>query len=131
MALEDDDHSVRQLGDFVLFVRDDHDAEAAFRQVPEQRIELFLGTHVDATRRTEGDDDFRVSAQCPREDDLLLIAAAQLADRLFERRRDDIGLTGQFADMIRFLAPVDEPQRTDSTSSPPIVTFSRTPSMPT
>ena len=51
--------------------------------------DLGVRAHVDAARRLVEDQEFRLRRQPARQNDLLLVAAGKLADRLARIRRDD------------------------------------------
>src|SRR3712207_8089502 len=69
--------------------RDHEDRHTLGRQVGDELVDLGLGADVDAARRLVQDQDARVEHQAAREQRLLLVAAAQVADRLVQGRRLD------------------------------------------
>lgn len=107
---EDDDNTVGELTDFVLFIRDDDDTQALTRQIAKQGVKLFLCAHVHATGRAESHDHIGALTKRAGENDLLLVAAAKLADRLFQRRRYNVGLARKSADMLSLFSAIDEPK---------------------
>ena len=77
-------------GDEFLKLRggDEH-GEALGGEAADQRHDLGMGADVDAARRLVQDEHARVGDQRPRQHRLLLVAARELADRLFRVRRGD------------------------------------------
>ena len=67
---------LRQLGG------DHQDRHALLGEAAHQRVDLGLGADVDAAGRLVHDQDLRVGLQPLAEDDLLLVAAGELADHL-------------------------------------------------
>ena len=63
---------------------------AVLGQVQDQALDLGLGADVDAAGRLVEDEDLRVRRQPAREDDLLLVAAAQVLTGWSARRRRDL-----------------------------------------
>ena len=110
-AFKDDDDPVGQLFDFVFFVGYDDHTQALARQLAQEAVKLLLGADIDAACRAQGDNHFGVAAQGAGKHHLLLIAAAQVRDRLLQRRGDDVGLPGQPGHVGVLQGVPDEAQR--------------------
>ena len=65
---------------------DDDDALALRRQLPEQRVDFVLGADVDAARRLVEDQHLGLAEEPLGEDDLLLVAAGEIAHPLVDGR---------------------------------------------
>ncbi len=69
--------------------RDHQDRQALGGQLAHQSVDLGLGADVDALRRLVEDQQARARGQPPRQRDLLLVAAREVADRGVEVGRLD------------------------------------------
>ena len=75
----------------LLELRRDEDARLALLgQVEDEALDLRLGADVDAARRLVEDQHLRVRRQPASQDDLLLVAAAQVPDELIRVGRGDL-----------------------------------------
>src|SRR5919204_51200 len=70
--------------------RDQHNAHAGVGQAAHQLVDLRLGAHVDAARGLVDDQQARLPCQPHRQQDLLLVAAAQGADARSRAGRADV-----------------------------------------
>ena len=72
-------------------LRRDHDDPATFRgQRLDQVVDLGLGADVDAARRLVEEQDLRARHDPAADDRLLLVAAAEVADRPVDRERPEV-----------------------------------------
>ena len=88
-APEHDQHAVAQGRQLVDLGRDQHDPDAVGRDRADQLADLGLRAHIDADGRLVHDEDARLGAQPLGEQDLLLVAAAERADRRLRPGRTD------------------------------------------
>src|SRR5687767_50783 len=89
VAVAKDDDARAPL-DELLELRGDHeDAEPRGGELVDERLDLSLRADVDAARRLVEDEERRPRAEPPREEDLLLVSAGELADALVGARRLD------------------------------------------
>ena len=84
LALADDDHPIAHTDQLRQFGRDDDDADAVARQIPQDGVDLGLGSDIDAARRLVQEDHLRVDRQQLGEGDLLLVAPGQRRDVLVQ-----------------------------------------------
>ena len=84
------DDPVAGAQDLLELGRDEHARLAVLGQREDEPLDLGLGADVDAARGLVEDQDLRVRRQPAGEDDLLLVAAAQVADQLVGVRRRDL-----------------------------------------
>ena len=88
-AVAQHEYAVRALDDLLQFRGDHQHAEPEIGEFADEFLDLRLGADIDAARRLVEDEQLRVGAEPAREQNLLLIAAAQLADLLLRPRRLD------------------------------------------
>ena len=81
--------AVRQAYQFSHLGRDQEDRHAVGGKALDEAVDLGLGADVDAAGRLVQDQDLRLAGDPAGEDNLLLVAARQLADRLLQRWRLD------------------------------------------
>ena len=99
-----DQNPVRQQQQFRHFRTHDHDAQPVRRQLEYELIDLLLRPHVDSAGRLVEQQDPRRGRQPFADDDLLLVAARQGRDDLFDvvaahgQPFDHVGGEGRFAD---------------------------------
>jgi hypothetical protein len=87
----------------------DHDHRLPLlRQVVEDAVDLLLRADVDAAGRLVEDEDVAVLQQPLGDDDLLLIAAREVLDRLARRRRPDAQPADELLRLGAHLARLDE-----------------------
>ena len=73
-----DQHAVGEADQLRHLRGDQHDGDAARRQLVDQPVDLGLGADVDAARRLVEDEQHRLPRQPARQHHLLLVAAGQL-----------------------------------------------------
>ena len=88
-AVTQDDDPVRALHDLLELGGDQDDRQPRFGQIADQALDLGLGADVDAARWIVEEQHPWLEAQDAGEQDLLLVAAGQLADPLVGTRRLD------------------------------------------
>ena len=88
-AIAQDDDPVGALDDLLELGRDQHDRQPRLGQLADQALDLGLGADVDAAGRIVEQQHPWLEAQDAGEQDLLLVAAGQLADPLIGARRLD------------------------------------------
>src|SRR3984957_2579506 len=106
-------NAIRHRQNFRQLRRNDDDRDAGLRHVDEEIVDLHLGADVDAARRFVDNQDFWPERQPARQHDLLLIAARELARRLFRARHADRQELAELVDQYVLLALVDEPAAAD------------------
>ena len=107
-AVADDGETAAEREQLVELRRDDDDRDAVGRELAQQRVDFLLGADIDAARRLVADEHFRLRQDGAREDDLLLVAAAQARDRRAERRGDQAQLAQDLAGGALFAAARDD-----------------------
>src|ERR1700738_5405716 len=86
-AVQQYEHPVAQGGNLVQVSRTDHDSAAALRSGQDLVMQLRLGRNIDALRGLIQQKDGGTAAQRLRDEDLLLIAAAERGQGTIEDRR--------------------------------------------
>jgi len=89
-AFTHDHDSVCQAQNLGQFRRNDNDRLAFVYQFADQLVDFAFGADIDATRWLIENQDVRIADQPFGDDDLLLVAAGQIADQLADRRCPDI-----------------------------------------
>jgi len=110
-TLPHDEHAVGQPDDFGQFGRDDDDGFAFGGQLLDQAVNLCLGAYVDSPGRLIEEEDLRTRRDPAGDDRLLLVAAAEQADRPVELKRTQVDARqNRRGDTPEFPAP-DDPTR--------------------
>ena len=89
-SLSHDEHAVGQPDDLGQLGRDDDDGFAFGRQLLDQTVNLRLGSDVDSAGRLVEEEDLRARRDPAGDDRLLLVAAAEQADRPVDLKRTQI-----------------------------------------
>src|SRR3954470_10029921 len=82
-------HAVRHANDLFQFRRDEQDRHPVAPKLADQPLDFGLGADVNAARRLVKDHELRLQREPTGEHGLLLIAAAELRDRLLSVWRGD------------------------------------------
>ena len=88
-AIAQDDDPVGALDDLLQLRGDEHDRQPRLGEIADQALDLGLRADVDAAGRIVEQQHPRLEAQDARQQDLLLVAAGELADPLVGARRLD------------------------------------------
>ena len=107
-AAEEHENAVGEADEFGKIGGDDQHAGAGVRQRADLAVDVGLGGDVDPDGRLIEDDDLRFPDQPFRQRDLLLVAAAERADRGFDPRRERIEPGDRVADDPALLAAIEE-----------------------
>ena len=109
-----DDDAVAHADEFGQLRRDHDDRLSLFDELLQQSIDFRFGAHVDAARRLVDDQDLGIGIEPLGEDNLLLIAPAEVDRLLVDMWRGDVKsahiVIGDFA----FAPQVELPDATDS-----------------
>ncbi len=105
-AVVEDEHAIAAADQFVVIRRVEQDRRARFGEVPQQLVEFLLGADVDAACRIVEQNDPRPAHQPLGDDDLLLVAARERADRNVETGRLDGQQLHHLVDQPLFLFPL-------------------------
>ena len=80
-AVIEHEHAVAAADQLVVVGRIEEDRRARIGELAQELVHLLLGADVDAARRIVEEDDARAAHQPFGDDDLLLVAAGERADR--------------------------------------------------
>src|SRR5271165_2601131 len=112
-ALREHDDAVGDGDQLRQFGRDEEDASAFRGQSPQEIVDFRLGADVDAARRLVAEEDLRTAEEPLGDDDLLLVAAGEVAHDLVDRRRLDAELFDQFRRRAAFGVALQNPVARD------------------
>src|ERR687890_912580 len=99
-ALPQRDHAIAALGDLIQLRRDEDDAQSLRREIVHDRLYLRFRSHVDTAGRLVQYEHLGVHAQPAGQQDLLLVAAGELPDRLVWARSLDTEALHEFLDQL-------------------------------
>ena len=107
------EHAVRAFDDLFEFGGDHQNAETLIGELLDQRLDFNLGADVDAARRLVEDEQLGAGAKPTREQDLLLVAAGQIARFLLDARGLDRQPRHEPVDDLRCRASSTMPARVE------------------
>ena len=90
MAVAHDKDAVADPDQLRHFGRDHHNSLALLGKLQDQFVNLVLGADVDAARRLVEEQNIGLRQQPTAKNDLLLVAAGEVFDERFLRRRFDV-----------------------------------------
>ena len=109
-----DDDAIAHAEQFFHVARDHPDRHAAGGKFVDQRVDFRLGSDVHAARGLVENQHLRPAREPFAENDLLLIAAREQADRLGGTRRLHVQLADRFIDECGFLPRPHEAARAEA-----------------
>ena len=104
-----DQDTVAHSEDLRQLTGDHQDAQALLRQLADQAVDLGLRTHVHPARGLVHDEQLWLSRQPLADNDLLLVAARELAHYLLAARCADAQLLDGLEGQLAFRGAIDEP----------------------